>query len=96
MESQYQGSLGIDDAELELRWDNEVKVKGTLTVGNKKYRVMGDNSLKGTIFANVFGNLGHVGAVLLKRSDFQGISWTGICYFNSGEKKLLTVKRDNS
>jgi len=71
-----------------------VNVSGNLLVdGEKKYVLKGDNSIPATIFMNVYEAEEHAGVVILKRSENDVVSWTGICHFNDGKETLLAVSR---
>ena len=94
MGAQYKGTLGTSQASLALEWSDEVNVSGNLLIdGEKKYVLKGDNSIPATIFMNVYESEEPKGVVLLKRSENEAVSWTGICHFNDGKETLLAVSR---
>ena len=84
----------MEDAKLSLRWTTVEKVAGRLKLDKGRvWRLVGDNSLKGTMFINVYGANGHQAVAVLKRSSFNGVSWSGQLHFNDGHKELLSVRR---
>ena len=90
----YRGHFGVQQATVELQWKDSAAVLGKLKLeGGKVWALVGDNSFKGTLFANLYSETDHVGVVLLKRSSFQGVSWVGRCHLNTGQQAILSVKR---
>ena len=92
--SKYRGTMGVDGVTAELKWSSNVDVGGRIDLNNgTSYAVVADNTISGTIYANLYSELGHAGVVILKKSTYQGLSWSGQCHMNNGKKLMLTIKK---
>ena len=65
------GTLG-QHASMDLQWRDSVEVQALEIEGGKVWALVGENSIRGTIFANFASDTEHIGVALLKKSSFEG------------------------